>query len=220
LSKGKRFIFKKKIEERVKKKDMIVITNPSFVANEISNIASLFEEGLSLLHIRKPDFSEMEMAQFIHQIKLELRSKLVLHNHHELAEDFGIIRIHFSEKDRRNSVNYPARFSKSCRYATSTHSIEDFNVLENDFEYAFLSPVFKSISKENYYPKENLFAALKSRTNHSTKCIALGGIDSENIKKTLENGFDDVALLGTIWNNEDPVKQFKLCQQIVHSYLV
>jgi len=199
---------------------MIVITNPSAVANEINVTNSLFEEGLSLLHIRKPDFSEMEMAQFVHQIKLEFRSKLVLHNHHELAEDFGITRIHFSEKERITKVLLPARFSKPCRYSTSTHAIEDFNQLDKDFEYAFLSPVFKSISKEDYYPKENLFAALKSRTNHSTKCIALGGIDSENIKKTLENGFDDIALLGTIWNNENPVKQFKLCQQIAHSYLV
>ncbi|KIQ18075.1 thiamine monophosphate synthase [Flavobacterium sp. MEB061] len=199
---------------------MIVITNPSAISGEISIIDSLFEEGLSLLHIRKPDFSEIEMAQFIHQIKIEFRSKLVLHNHHELAEDFGITRIHFSEKDRKNGCEYPARFLKPCRYTTSIHSIEDFNALDNDFEYAFLSPVFKSISKEDYYPKENLFAALKSRTNHSTKCIALGGIYSENIKKTLINGFDDVALLGTIWDNENPVKQFKLCQQIAHSYLV
>ena len=83
---------------------MIVITNPSAIANEISIIDSLFEEGLSLLHIRKPDFSELEMAQFIHQIKLEFRSNLVLHSHHELAEDFGINRIHFSEKDRKNMI--------------------------------------------------------------------------------------------------------------------
>lgn len=80
---------------------MVVITNPSSVANEISIIDSLFEEGLSLLHIRKPDFSELETAQFIHQIKLEFRSKLVLHNHHQLADDFGISRIHFSEKERK-----------------------------------------------------------------------------------------------------------------------
>lgn len=198
---------------------MIVITNPSAISGEISIIDSLFKEGLSLLHIRKSEFSEIEMAQFIHQIKVEFRSNLVLHSHHQLAEDFGINRIHFSEKGRKDSHDFPARFSKPCRYSTSTHSIEDFNCLEKDFEYAFLSPVFKSISKENYHPKKDLFAALKSRTNFKTKVIGLGGIDSENIKKTLENGFDDVALLGSIWNSENPVKQFKLCQQIAHSYL-
>ena len=198
---------------------MIVITSPSAISGEISIIASLFEEGLSLLHIRKPEFSAIEMGQFIHQIKIEFRSNLVLHSHHQIAEDFGINRLHFSEKDRKDSPYSPARFSKPCRYSTSTHSIEDFNSLEKDFEYAFLSPVFKSISKEAYYPVKDLFEALKSRTNFKTKVIALGGIDAENIKKTLENGFDDVALLGSIWNSENPVKQFKLCQQITHSYL-
>ncbi|WP_343591553.1 thiamine phosphate synthase [Flavobacterium sp.] len=198
---------------------MIVISNPFAIADEIKIIHSLFEEGLSLLHIRKPDFSEVEMAQFIHQIKLEFRNKLVLQNHYDLAKDFGINRFHFSEKERKQNLNHPARFSKPCRFlSTSTHSIEDFNSLENDFDYAFLSPVFNSISKENYHPKTDLFEALKSRTNHKTKAIALGGIDAENIQKTLENGFDDIALLGTIWKNENPLKQFKSCQKIVHSY--
>ncbi|OXG03052.1 thiamine-phosphate pyrophosphorylase [Flavobacterium araucananum] len=200
---------------------MIVITSPCAIANESSIIDSLFKEGLSLLHIRKPDFSMIEMAQFIHQIKLEFRDNLVLHSHHDLIEDFGINRIHFSEKERKYIPDFPARFSKPSRYkSTSTHSIEDFNALENDFDYAFLSPVFTSISKENYHPETDLFEVIKSRTNYKTKVVALGGIESENIKQTLEKGFDDVALLGSIWNNENPIKQFKLCQQIARSYSV
>ena len=198
---------------------MIVITNPFSVENETNMIQSLFAEGLSLLHIRKPDFSELEMAEFIHQIKLENRDKLVLHNHHTLAEDFGINRFHFSEKERNNKTDSPARFSKPCRHSTSTHSIKDFNSLESDFDYAFLSPVFKSISKENYYPNTDLFEAIKSRKNYKTKVIALGGMTSQNIQKTFQNGFDDVALLGSIWKNENPLKEFKLCQQIALSYL-
>ncbi|CAM3628765.1 thiamine phosphate synthase [Flavobacterium chungbukense] len=202
---------------------MIVISNPFAVADEIKIIHSLCEEGLSLFHVRKPDFSELEMAEFIHQIKLEFRTNLVLHNHHHLAEDFGINRLHFSEKERKNNFGRPARFSKPCRSkneskSTSTHSIEDFNSLEN-FDYAFLSPVFKSISKENYEPKTDFFEALKSRTNYKTKVIALGGIDLENIQKTMKNGFDDIALLGSIWNNENPIKQFKICQKIALSCL-
>ena len=198
---------------------MIVITNPFFVEDEIHILHSLLEEGLSLLHIRKPDFSELEIAQFIHHIKLEFRANLVLHHHHQLAEDFGIERFHFSEKDRKSLNDLPAKFSKPCRhqYSTSAHSIEDFNSLEN-FDYAFLSPIYKSISKENYFPEKDLFEAIKSRTNHQTKMIALGGIDSKNILEVLEKGFDDVALLGSIWKNENPLKQFKLCQQIALSY--
>lgn len=198
---------------------MMIITNPSAIANEISIIDSLFEEGLPLLHIRKPDFSELEMARLIHQIKPEFRDQLVLHHHHAMAEDFGIYRLHFSEKSRKEAFEFPAR-SKPCKFhSTSTHSIQDFNSLENDFDYAFLSPVFKSISKENYHPKKDLFEEIKSRTNFKTKVIALGGVTSENIHKPLKNGFDDAALLGAIWNNENPLKEFKLCQKIVLSHL-
>ncbi|WP_264532204.1 thiamine phosphate synthase [Flavobacterium sp. N502540] len=194
---------------------MIVITNPSPIKNETNIVHSLFEEGLALLHIRKPDFSEIEMARFIQQIKPEYRSHLVLHSHHVLAEDFGINRIHFSEKERKNNTLIS---SEGKSFSTATHSIEDFNSLPPEFDYAFLSPVYKSISKENYHPETNLFEALNSRTNHITKVIALGGIDAKNIKKTLENGFDGMALLGAIWKNENPIKQFKLCQQIVQSH--
>lgn len=194
---------------------MIVITNPSSIANEISIIDSLFEEGLSLLHIRKPDFSELEMALFIHQIKLKFRANLVLHNHRELAQDFGINRIHFSEKQRKEVFEIAI---ENKTISTSTHTIEAFNALNQNFEYAFLSPVFTSISKENYESETDLFKALKSRTNFKTKVIALGGIDPENIQKALENGFDDIALLGAIWNHENPVIQFKLCQKIVLTY--
>jgi thiamine-phosphate pyrophosphorylase len=211
LNKGRRFIFRKRIEERVKKKDMIVITNPFAIANEISIIDSLFEEGLSLLHIRKPGLSEIEIAKFIHQIKHEYRENLVLHNHHEIAADFGIKRIHFSETKRKTN---DSSVIANMILSTSTHSIEDFNALENIFEYSFLGPVFKSISKENYYPKTDLFEDLAKRENFNTKVVALGGIHSDNIEKSLQNGFDDVALLGTIWNSPNSIKNFKLCQKI------
>jgi len=197
---------------------MIVISNPYGIENEIKVMNALFEEGLNLLHIRKPEFAELEIAQFIHQIKLEHRNRLVLHNHHALAGDFGIDRIHFSEKERKSNTDSSLKFA-STYTSTSSHSIEDFNSLEYNFDYAFLSPVFKSISKENYHPETDLFEALKKRNNYKTKVVALGGIDFQNITKILENGFDDFALLGSIWNNENPVKEFKLCQQIAHSYL-
>lgn len=196
---------------------MIVITNPSAVANEISIIDSLFEEGLPLLHIRKPNFSEFEMAQYVHQIKLEFRSRLVLHSQHQLADDFGINRIHFSEKERKTRRK---KNVENNTISTAIHSIKDFNSLSSDYEYAFLSPVYASISKENYYPKTDLLEDVKQRTNFDLKMVALGGIHSGNIGATLQNGFDNIALLGTIWNNDNPTKQFKLCQQIVHSYLV
>jgi thiamine-phosphate pyrophosphorylase len=203
---------------------MIVITNPIPIANEIDTIHSLFESGLELLHIRKPDFSGAEMRSFLSEIKQDVKEQLVLHSHHHLASVFGTNRIHFSESERIKTAAllgksaFSTYKTKGFHLSTSVHSMDDFNALENTFEYAFLSPIFPSISKENYSSKTDCFEVIKNRINYTTKLIALGGIESKNAEQALENGFDNIALLGTIWNQNNPIKNFKSCQKIVQLF--
>lgn len=188
---------------------MIVITNPTAVHNEISIIRSLFENGLELLHIRKPDYSEAEMISFLTAIGSDVSHQLVLHSHHHIAVSFGINRLH-NPKAETQKTNFI--------FSASMHSITEFNTLENHYAYAFLSPVYPSISKPGYSSKHNLLESITERTNFDTKLVALGGISQENITETLKKGFDEVALLGTIWNSTKPLENFKKCQQIVHSF--
>lgn len=199
---------------------MIVIPNPTAIANEIQIIHSLFEEGLELLHVRKPEFSAIEIQEFVEAIGLEYAHKMVLHSQLQIAEKLGIKRIHFTEKHRKIITKQQLETYKAKGYylSSSTHCIEEFNALAAEFDYAFLSPVFESISKPNYASKTNLLTAINNRTNFQTKMIALGGIQASNIETALKAGFDDVALLGTIWNSENPIQNFKLCQQIVLSF--
>jgi len=60
--------------------------------------------------------------------------------------------------------------------------------------------------------------AISERTNFKTKLVALGGISAQNIEKTFQLGFDDAALLGSIWNTNQPIQNFKLCQKIARLY--
>lgn len=199
---------------------MIVITNPTAIAKEIDIIHALFENGLGLMHIRKPAFSEKEMKDFLSKIKVDYCRKLVLHNHHQLAEDFGINRFHLTQKNRLE-IDPETLYvfnEKGILLSTSTHDITDFNSLRIFFGYAFLSPVFPSISKVNYQSEINLIETIKYRTNFATQLIALGGLNSDNLKKTIEYGFDNVALLGAIWNNNNPLENYILCQKIDLSF--
>lgn len=188
---------------------MIVITNPTAVTDEINSIHSLFENGLELLHIRKPDYSETQMVSFLTAIGSDFRNRLVLHNHHHVAGTFGINRLHNPETGNEKTTYI---------FSASTHSIDQFNALENNYAYAFLSPLYPSISKPGYHSGIDLCESVKERTNFETKLVALGGISIENIAETLKKGFDEVALLGTIWNSTNPLENFKLCQQTVLSF--
>jgi thiamine-phosphate pyrophosphorylase len=196
---------------------MLVISNPTAISNEIKLIHSLFEEGLTLFHVRKPAYSLQEMTLLLTQIDAEFHPQLVLHSHHQLTEKFQINRIHFPEQ-KRNDITVQDYGHKDTHLSTSTHLMADFNALVPEFEYAFLSPVYPSISKPHYFPQAELLATVKQRTNINTKLVALGGISTENILNTLEKGFDTVALLGGIWKAENPIKNFKSCQKIVLSF--
>ena len=196
---------------------MIVISNPTAIINETNIIHALFEEGLELFHIRKPDASEEELRFYINAIDSKYHSKLVLHQQHRLIDEFQLERLHFTEKVRQTICD---TYQKPVPFlSTSVHTIADFNNLAESYDYAFISPIYPSISKTDYKPTQNLLEQTKERTNWKTKWIALGGISAENIAATLTQGFDDVALLGTIWNSTNPIQNFKRCQKIVPTYL-
>jgi thiamine-phosphate pyrophosphorylase len=199
---------------------MILISNSIPIENEINLIHQFFKEGLQLFHVRKPDFSTAEMKAFLSEIKSDYRQNLVLHSHHQLAVAFGIHRIHFTEKKRNETLEESLKKwkQKGFTLSTSIHKMVNFEKLSDVFDYAFFGPVLESISKPNYSSDIDFEKELKQRNNNKTALIAIGGITSDKIKTTLKYGFDDVALLGTIWNSNNSVENFKLCQQIVLSY--
>ncbi|WP_312176300.1 thiamine phosphate synthase [Chryseobacterium sp.] len=191
---------------------IIIITPEKIVANETEVINELFHEGLDLLHIRKPFMNLEEMKDFIQKINSEFHHRLVLHSHYDLAESYNISRHHFREIDRHNEL-YKSLTDKTT--STSVHDIETFNELSKNWEYAFISPVFPSISKKGYGKDSEILNDIKKRDHSNVKLIALGGINEDNIHIISDNNVDGVALLGAIWENNQPIEIFKKCRQVV-----
>lgn len=191
---------------------IIVITPEEFIQNEVEIINELFHEGLNLLHIRKPFIDSEKMMDFIQSIDSKFHHQLVLHSHYDLAENFNISRFHFREIDRQNGL-YKNFINKTI--SISVHDIKTFNKLNNDWEYAFISPVFPSISKKGYGENSTILSDIKKRTHSNVKLMALGGINEKNINKAFENKIDGVALLGAIWESDEPLNVFKKCRQNV-----
>ncbi len=189
---------------------IIVITPEEVVQNETEIINELFQEGLDLLHIRKSFINSEEIASLIQKIKPEFYDQLVLHSHYHLAEDFDISRFHFREIDRKNDL-FKSFNDKTI--STSVHDIETFNELNENWEYAFISPAFPSISKKEYGGNSNILNDIKKRSNSKVKLIALGGINDKNVNKVFDNQIDGVALLGAIWESKEPLNIFKKCRQ-------
>ncbi|WP_313093403.1 thiamine phosphate synthase [Chryseobacterium flavum] len=194
---------------------ILVITPELIVPNEPDSINQMFQEGLDLLHIRKPWISRNEMIEFITQIDESFRSQLVLHTHYDLGKEYHISRFHFRETDREQG-KYKL-FVPENIISTSVHDIRTYNTLDKEWEYAFISPFFPSISKKGYGLGSTIKEEIKYKNNPDVKLIALGGINEENIHEVFESEADGVALLGGVWENKEPLKVFRKCRSALMS---
>lgn len=153
---------------------LIVITTPTFFIEEDKILTTLFEEGLDYLHLRKPDTAPMFSERLLTLIPEQYRKRIVTHDHFYLKEEFNLMGIHLNHRNPNPPENYRGHISCSC------HSLEEVKSRKSPCNYVFMSPIFDSISKQNYlstYSAEEIRQASKDGIIDK-KVIALGGIDA------------------------------------------
>lgn len=179
--------------------ELVVISLPDVVDNESIIINNLFQVGLKYFHIRKPESDIQSVRELIDGIAPQFYNRISLHQFHEIATDYGIKRLHYTERDREESNDEKWALQKAGGYtlSTSVHDITQLPLIP-DFEYVFYGPVFNSISKPGY--KSTLPVDFKlDKSNIKPKVFALGGVNGFNLIKIGAMGFDGAAILGTIW---------------------
>ncbi len=110
---------------------------------------------------------------------------------------------------------YHSRIASHSRFP-KFHSLKELEDCKEKYEYAFLSPIFDSISKVGYKSKFShrlhKFSQIKSELISAISgknIIALGGIDEDKIETCRKLGFAGVAVLGAIWQSKNPLEKFK-----------
>ena len=194
---------------------LVVISYPTAVEDEATIINALFDEGLEVLHVRKPDTDIDELRALIERIHSTYHKQIALHQHHEIANDYGIKRLHFTDMKRnemREEVLVGFRKNKNI-LSTSIHQVEVYNTLSACFDYTFFGPVFNSISKQGYTSSLKTDFVFPLKNNHP-KVIAIGGIDATNIQQAMNMQFNGAAILGAIWQKPgESIQQFKAVQK-------
>lgn len=176
----------------------IVITQPFFFEGEAEQIVRLLEErGVSLVHIRKPDSTAQQVAGLIEAIPGRLHSRLVLHDHHHLAQKYGLYGIHLNSRNPLPPAGWEGAVSRSC------HTFDEVAEWKQRCTYLSLSPIFDSISKQGYksaFTREEIAdAARQGIIDH--KVYALGGITFARLPEAEQMGFGGGMILGDAWND-------------------
>ena len=174
--------------------ELIVITRPELFDEETDALNQLFRNGLKRLHLRKPKATRRELEDLIRRIPAAYRGRVVLHDHHDLARQYGLGGIHLNQRNPQPPEGYTGTLSCSC------HSLEEVRQRKAGYSYVFLSPVYDSISKSGYraaFSRDELRAAADLLDEH---VIALGGVDENRLAELKSLGFGGVAMLGDVWN--------------------
>ncbi len=194
---------------------LIVISNPLKIHKEAALINALFGEGLELLHLRKPAATAEDIRSLLAAIDPLHYPRIALHQHHSVADEFGIKRLHFTEAARRVTEENTLRQLRKANVTVSTsiHQTDDHAGLSPCFAYTFFGPVFSSISKYPYTSSITEGFTFPVRPD-LPGVIAIGGIRPENIRKAMAMQFNGVAALGTVWQHpHESVQRFKALQK-------
>ncbi len=173
------------------------MTQPEFFVEEHQILTALFDEGLEILHLRKPHSEPVYSERLLTLIPEEYRKRIVVHDHFYLKNEYKLKGIHLNSRNLEIPKNYKGHISCSC------HSAEEVVARKKMCNYVLLSPVFDSISKEGYTSpfSPSMLAELAKKKVIDKKVMALGGVDLDNISMLKNHGFGGAVLLGAIWNH-------------------
>jgi len=187
---------------------LIVISSEAEISEEAIHINRLFQSGMEYFHLRKPLATEEECRTLINAIDKEHHRKIMLHQYFDLCTEFHLKGIHLKETYRRGLGEKGHAYvqfyqEKGFCVSSSFHSDLVVEACAISFDYFLLSPVFDSISKKDY--KGSGFDVISSKK----RIIGLGGISKKTIPAAVNLGYKGVAVLGAVWESENPVESFK-----------
>lgn len=191
---------------------LIVVTAPRFFVEEDKIITTLFEEGLDILHLRKPETPAMYSERLLTLIPKKYHKRIITHEHFYLQEEFNLMGIHLNARNSKEPHDFSGHISCTC------HSMEEIQNKKHFYDYLFLSPVYDCITKEKVasgFTAEELREAGRSRIVDS-KVMALGGITPEKILELKDFGFGGAAVMGDLWNKFDPCSDRDYLEIIHH----
>jgi len=209
---------------------LVIISPESDEPREQAVLAELFAAGLERYHVRKPHWSQEKLKAWLANVPADWRVRLVLHQHHELALEYGFGGVHFKDSEGRarplgapRQTDGPA-LAPYLFTSRSCHDLTALGVVLGRYDAVFFSPVFPSISKVGYRPTVDLGKVAERLANRTdderkTSVIALGGITAANASRCAELGFDGVAVLGELWQAPEPLKIFDQLQQSLAAYV-
>lgn len=188
------------------------MTSPTYFVEEDKILETLFEEGMEMLHLNKPDSSPVYAERLLSLLPEEYHKKIVVHDNYYLKNEYGLAGIHLDEANAEAPQGYKGKISRTCR------SLEELKSAKKQSKYVFLRDVFDSISDANGKASFS-YDQLKEAAHRGLidkHVYALGGVRLENIKVLKELGFGGAVICNDLWTRFDIHNEQDYRNLIIH----
>ena len=149
------------------------------------------------------------MKAYLNLIPQEFRNRIVMHSHYGLSRSMKLRGIHIGKKQRQKGIRLAVQLAflqllrPSLKISTSFYNIQELLNAKEQYDYAFLKPVFDRHGTRVFsslFNQRQLQGAIEKSRN---RVFALGGATLERIGTAKECGFSGVGLQNAYWNKRE-----------------
>lgn len=175
---------------------IIAITTPKIISDDDYIIRGLLDNGVDIVHLRKPESTIDECRVLLSNLGEEYRARIVVHDYPELYYEFSLMGVHINKNIGTLPDGYDGLRTRSC------HSFEEVVRYKDECDYLFLSPIFDSISKAGYHSAFDECSLRQASISGviDSRVIALGGVTFNKIDYLRNLNFGGVAMSGAIYS--------------------
>ena len=172
------------------------MTQPTFFVEENKIIERLFESGLDMLHLYKPDSSPMYAERLLTLLPDNYYNNIVVHEHYYLKEEYKLHGIHIDNADNVSPTGLKGHISRTCSDLSMLKSMKSIS------NYVFLNNVFTTGETQPAFTQEQLKAAQKHGLI-DRHVYAMGGVSLDKIRAAKDMGFGGVVVCDDLWSKFD-----------------
>ena len=195
---------------------IIVITPDWEVPDEIEKVIALFDNGLKILHLRKPGYSKEALKNYLRKIPEKYRSRIVIHSleNRDLVKSFRLKGLHINSDERTGPmadflrVSFLKLLYPDMDLTTTFRTRRNLKKAGNFYDYLILNNIFKSRSEKSYKQYHDWTKLEDFLSDQSGKILARGGVTKEKLNEVSNIGFRGATVMDYIWSQDDPVKAF------------
>lgn len=174
---------------------LLLLSSPNFFVEEDKILAALFDEGLDILHLRKPNSEPVYCERLLTLLPQKYHQRIVTNDHFYLKEEFDLMGIHISERNPQIPHGYNGVTTQTC------YSLEELAEAKKKNQYVILRDVYNTTSDSGSkaaYTHEQLRDASR-RGLIDKRVMAQTGITLENIESVRDLGFGGAVVCSDIW---------------------